>query len=251
MALAERLPQAVRGLFEGRLVSRMTCFEAPDEAASVSTATFTKLGCHIDQTTAFLIEGLRKGLVGELDKTSPSLGRQARYRVQSEIAQLPPYLTVQFVRFFWREDIKKKVKIVKPVQFPMTLDVIDLCEPELKKKLAAIREKDREIEDMNAGLIPKPKEVPMQVETSSKGTQANETGMYELCGIVTHQGMYAEGGHYVAWTKEAADRWIKFDDDHVTAVPEAEIAKLDGKGGGDWHIAYILLYKSKKRPTLD
>jgi ubiquitin carboxyl-terminal hydrolase 14 len=35
----------------------------------------------------------------------------------------------------------------------------------------------------------------------------------------------------------------KFDDDKVSKVTEDEIKKLEG--GGDWHTAYICLYKAK------
>jgi len=56
----------------------------------------------------------------------------------------------------------------------------------------------------------------------------------------------ADSGHYVAWVKEEDDSWLKFDDDKVSIVDNEEIKKLTGKGGGDWHMAYIILYRSKK-----
>jgi len=40
------------------------------------------------------------------------------------------------------------------------------------------------------------------------------------------------------------DKWLKYDDDRVTEVNNEEIKKLDGKGGGDWHIAYLCLYRT-------
>ena len=39
------------------------------------------------------------------------------------------------------------------------------------------------------------------------------------------------------------DDWFKCDDDYVSQVTEDEVLKLSG--GGDWHIAYVLLYGSK------
>ena len=51
------------------------------------------------------------------------------YVRSSRIAKLPYYLTVQFMRFEWRADSKMKAKIVKPIEFPMILDVYDLCTP--------------------------------------------------------------------------------------------------------------------------
>jgi hypothetical protein len=38
--------------------------------------------------------------------------------VTSEISRLPPYLAVQFVRFYFRKDTKKKAKICRTVYFP-------------------------------------------------------------------------------------------------------------------------------------
>ena len=41
-----------------------------------------------------------------------------------------------------------------------------------------------------------------------------------------------------------AGNWAKLDDDKVTLVKEEPILKLSG--GGDWHIAYILLYAPRR-----
>lgn len=37
-----------------------------------------------------------------------------------------------------------------------------------------------------------------------------------------------------------SDEWFKFDDDKVSVVSPEDILRLSG--GGDWHIAYVLLY---------
>ena len=44
-----------------------------------------------------------------------------------------------------------------------------------------------------------------------------------------------------------ADNWWKFDDDTVTPVKTEEILKLDG--GGDWHMAYMCLYRERTLPA--
>jgi ubiquitin carboxyl-terminal hydrolase 14 len=79
-----------------------------------------------------------------------------------------------------------------------------------------------------------------------KDVGSNFTGLYELSAVLTHIGRSADGGHYVAWVRkdDNSDKWVKYDDDRVSIVNQEEILKLDG--GGDWHIAYILLYRSKK-----
>lgn len=59
--------------------------------------------------------------------------------------------------------------------------------------------------------------------------------------MVTHQGRTADSGHYVGWVKQDTGEWLKFDDDKVTPVEEEKVAELSG--GGDWHMAYLLLYR--------
>ena len=102
------------------------------------------------------------------------------------------------------------------------------------------------------------------------------TGTYELLSVVTHQGRYADSGHYVGWARAggadapqqpstaesqekkkeeeqettsgpAAKRqknvvkWRKFDDDKVTEVPWESIDLAGGRS--DYHVAYLLLMK--------
>jgi len=243
---------AVDSLFRGMLETKQKCTEAPDEPESVSMVPFRKLTCHIDASIMFLNEGLKKGLVDSVTKKSPTLGRDSVYDSHSSISKLPPYLTVQFLRFSF---LKNARKIVRPVQFPMVLDVADLCTEKLRASINSVRRTDRVIEDLNAGLTPTDvtdgdsAESVAAANPISSDPLENQNALYELIAILSHQGMYAEGGHYIGWAKESEDRWIKFDDDKVSVVDNAQIQKLDGRGGGDWHIAYVLLYRSKPRPV--
>ncbi|KAJ2827763.1 deubiquitinating enzyme [Coemansia erecta] len=91
-------------------------------------------------------------------------------------------------------------------------------------------------------------------------TGCNPSGVYELIGVVTHIGRTANSGHYMAWVRkekgvggkdpagpgipETQHWWYKFDDDDVSMVTDDEILKLCG--GGDWHTAYVTLYRAKK-----
>lgn len=68
-----------------------------------------------------------------------------------------------------------------------------------------------------------------------------ETGDYELVGVITHQGRSSESGHYVGWVQDKGDKWLKYDDDYVT--PQTVQNILDLRGGGDWPMAYYLVYK--------
>jgi ubiquitin carboxyl-terminal hydrolase 14 len=49
----------------------------------------------------------------------------------------------------------------------------------------------------------------------------------------------------VGWTRSSDKEWTKFDDDKVSTVSVDEVRKLDG--GGDFHMAYICIYRLKKK----
>ena len=72
---------------------------------------------------------------------------------------------------------------------------------------------------------------------------SNNSGFYTLQAVLTHQGRSSSSGHYVGWVRHKGDQWVKFDDDVVTMVTSDEILRLSG--GGDWHVAYVLLYGPK------
>ena len=74
-----------------------------------------------------------------------------------------------------------------------------------------------------------------------------DTGNYHLIGVVSHKGRSADSGHYVGWVHKQDDDWLKYDDDIVTKVSTEDIMKL--RGGGDWHMAYLLLYRKMETKT--
>lgn len=231
---------AVDQLFQGKFDTKLKCIEAPEEPEDEKVEPFTKLSCHIRNEVGFLTDGVKLSLSEEIEKRSPFLDREAKYKKESRISALPYYLTVQFVRFFFRPDIKAKVKIVKPVQFPFELDTYDFCSDALKQKLEPKRKQLIAAREKN------------DLTTFTAGQDGvNDTGIYELAAIVTHKGQSSDGGHYVAWVRDenSKDGWLCFDDDKVSAVTAEDVAKLDGKGGAQWHMAYIALYKPKKTWT--
>ncbi|CAI8046582.1 Ubiquitin carboxyl-terminal hydrolase 14, partial [Geodia barretti] len=73
---------------------------------------------------------------------------------------------------------------------------------------------------------------------------SNNSGYYELAAVLTHKGRSSSSGHYVGWVALKNGEWAKLDDDKVTLVTEDQILKLSG--GGDWHVAYILLYAPRR-----
>ncbi len=79
------------------------------------------------------------------------------------------------------------------------------------------------------------------VDAAPGSEDFEDTGMYELCAVLTHQGRAADAGHYVAWVKDKGASWFKYDDDKVSVHTEEDVKKLSG--GGDWHMAYLLQYR--------
>jgi len=91
---------------------------------------------------------------------------------------------------------------------------------------------------------------------------ANQTGLYELRGVVTHQGASADSGHYTAYVKkegrkdpktgkreEEDGKWWWFNDERVTEVDAEKIETL--AGGGESHSALMLLYKAIELPVIE
>jgi ubiquitin carboxyl-terminal hydrolase 14 len=296
---------------------------------------FLKLDCHISATTNHLRDGILAGLEEKLEKKSSVLDRDAVYTKKSKISRLPKYLTVHFVRFFWKREAQKKAKIMRKVTFPDELDVVEFCTDELKKMLIPVRDKvrevrkdeedidrarkrqkrihDKEAADAAAGIVDSVSEskkadekkaedkkkdgkatggdtemedvvykTDAEVEAEraaaileakkelhalinpelAKDEGANKSGLYELRGVVTHQGASADSGHYTSYVKklgpldpktgkrgEEDGKWWWFNDDKVFEVEAEKIATLSG--GGESHSALILLYKAIPLPSAE
>ncbi|KAJ6113274.1 hypothetical protein N7523_006591 [Penicillium sp. IBT 18751x] len=287
------------------------------EEPSKSSDVFFKLDCHIGKETNHLQDGIMEGLREQIEKQSPTLNRNALYTKQSRISRLPKYLTVHFVRFFWKRETQKKAKIMRKVTFPAELDVVEFCTEELRKQLVPIRDKVREIrkdevdiersrkrqklnnqreaegnkEDKETGTEMEPMQ-KKQKAAEDKGKASdkdgdtsmeenfktdseyeaekmesvriakqelhdllrqngpangtNQSGLYELRGVITHQGASADSGHYTAYVKqqepksdnaqtgskrrEDTGKWWWFNDDKVTEVDAEKIETLSGGG---------------------
>ncbi|XP_071807756.1 ubiquitin carboxyl-terminal hydrolase 14-like [Asterias amurensis] len=237
--------------------STLKCVEAEDEPVTKSTELVLQLSCFITQEVKYIHTGLKNRLMENIEKTSPTLKRDAQYIKESRISRLPAYLTIQMVRFYYKEKEAISAKILKDVKFPMVLDVFDLCTPELKEKLLPIRGKFKEMEDRKLEEAAKLKQAGNKAPPSEKTESAkllpydfpddvgsNNSGYYQLQAVLTHQGRSSSSGHYVGWVKRKEDEWIKFDDDIVSLISSEDILKLSG--GGDWHCAYVLLYGPRR-----
>lgn len=245
-----------------------------DEKSTETSEAYT-LKCNITSDINYVHEGLKLALLEDREKRSAEVNRDVLFKGKSQISRLPNYLTVQMVRFFYKQDKQQKAKILRPVAFPLTLDAYDLCTESLRGSLDEPRKIEQEISDAEAGLKKSLKEKEaaggtdaaadasasanaaanetgadavmedaQEVEGASSPAPSQLTGNYELVAVLTHKGRSADSGHYVAWVKNDKGKWIEFDDETPKPRREEDIMTL--KGGGDWHMAYMCLYKAKK-----
>ncbi|KAI5921746.1 ubiquitin carboxyl-terminal hydrolase [Camillea tinctor] len=315
------------GEFTSELVCNEPAAREAGEETIQSSEGFLKLNCHINGTTNHLRDGIANGLSEKLEKKSAILDRDVVYTKTSKISRLPKYLTVHFVRFFWKRETQKKAKIMRKVTFPHELDIVEFCDDKLKKALIPVRDKVREIrkdeEDIerarkrrkrsgeqaeddvpeasgsktskkdepkkdekksadgdvemtetfktdaevdaerDAALLASKKELFALIDPElAQDDGANQSGLYELRGVVTHQGASADSGHYTAYVKKTAPidpktgkrkeedgKWWWFNDDKVSEVTSDKIEAL--AGGGESHSALILLYRAIPLPSAD
>uniref|UniRef100_A0A8C9FGM8 Ubiquitin carboxyl-terminal hydrolase n=1 Tax=Pavo cristatus TaxID=9049 RepID=A0A8C9FGM8_PAVCR len=215
------------------------------ETDSGATATASKKKSLIDQ---FFSEAYGR-LQEEITKLSPTLQRNALYIKSSKISRLPAYLTIQMVRFFYKEKESVNAKVLKDVKFPLMLDVYELCTPDLQEKMVSYRSKFKDLEDKKVNQQPKNVTILFLFPFFLSDIGSNNCGYYDLQAVLTHQGRSSSSGHYVSWVKRKQDEWIKFDDDKVSIVTPEDILRLSG--GGDWHIAYVLLYGPRRIEVIE
>ncbi|KAL0224200.1 hypothetical protein P9112_003590 [Eukaryota sp. TZLM1-RC] len=203
LPMNDNLAMQLFGLELSRKLSNTEAQEVEDKAAEVVTSVKVNITSECD----YLEQCLEEMLSGHIEKNSQILGRNAVFKSSSLLNSLPPYLFTSFVRFEWREDIAQRVKILKKVTFPMTLDLYEYCTEGLKSVL-----QDKKM-------------------------------VYRLTAVVAHKGRSAEGGHYMSYVKtveEGEEKWVWYDDAKVALISEEKVKELSG--GGDLPIAYILLY---------
>ena len=253
--------------------------EHPEEAETHNDEILRRLPCIIDNQSHpinLLSEGIQAALQGEVEKFSPELERNSIYTKIGKISTLPDYLIVQKIRFIWKEKDEgtvtdaRKAKILRSVTFPKVLDIAPFSVPELQEGFKDAREKLKQFDEKKMKEVEedfeKFKKLHEKTETdtlklnkkfkeSRKEQEVKEheerlwhdletgrpTGEYQLIGVITHKGRGADSGHYVGWAHHKGDEWNRFDDDYVTPVKIEDILAL--RGGGDWHMAYYLIYR--------
>ncbi|EOD41428.1 hypothetical protein EMIHUDRAFT_199805 [Emiliania huxleyi CCMP1516] len=103
-----------------------------------------------EKDTAHLYTAVEASLSESIEKHSAALGREALFDKTEQIARLPPYLAVNFVRFQYRKDTEKRAKILRPISFPDVLDVRNLCTKELQANIASHNNRLEEARDKAA-----------------------------------------------------------------------------------------------------
>jgi len=152
----------------------LKCDEAPEEPSTVAIEKVLKIECNISGATNYMHTGIMDALNSQLEKTSPSLGRQALYSQTSRLSRLPSYLTVHMVRFAWRRDIGKKAKIMRKVKFATEFDALDIATDELKAKLTPVSSRLKAIEKERAERRKVRKRTKVVQEASSSSSRPEQ-----------------------------------------------------------------------------
>eukprot|EP00050_Salpingoeca_kvevrii_P010356 m.7832 g.7832 ORF g.7832 m.7832 type:complete len:480 (+) comp2806_c0_seq1:17-1456(+) len=226
-----------------------------EEEPQVSEETLYELSCHIERDVNYMGPGIAASMKGVVTRRSPTTGSDAEYIKESSLVRLPAYSPIHFVRFYYNKKEQTNCKIRKDVKFPIRFDAYEFCSDELKERLKPAREAFRQYQDWesaNAETIKANEGKPKEYEPHSfpEDPHSNNSGYYELIAVLTHKGRSSDSGHYIGWSKTSEGQWVMYDDDMVTPQTEADILKLSGGGGADWHQAYILLYGPQRLPKI-
>jgi len=137
-----------------------------------------------------------------------------------------------------KEPLQKKKDLAKAKE--------DAKKPAEDTEMAEVEYKtDAQIEEERAAsILAAKKEVLAMVDPKMAADEgANQTGLYELRGVITHQGASADSGHYTSFIKkqgakdpntgkrkEEDGKWWWFNDEKVSEVDAERIQTLSGGG---------------------
>jgi len=108
--LLNSLKTQSKDLFKGEFEVTLKNVEAEEEVSSLKES-FHKLPCEISKETSNIEFGLNQSLVTSIEKNSSILGRNAVFTKTSRISQLPSYLSINMVRFYWKSKEQVKAKV--------------------------------------------------------------------------------------------------------------------------------------------
>lgn len=180
--------------------------------------TDNRLQCTIDQNVSSIEMGLFRPSI--MERKIEGVEGLTTWKQSQKLLSLPKFLTIQMLRFTYRTDEQTTAKIVRKVQHPFRLDVLQFADPELRATIAAARE---------AG-------------------KTEGAGFYSLKAVLTHQGRTANSGHYITHVK-VNKQWMRYNDLNVTEITPEDVTNLSGSG--DWHCSFLLYYERIDRPEDD
>lgn len=170
-----------------------------------------RLRCSIDSETRQIEQGILNDT--DVERKLEGESQVSIWRQSTKITHLPKYLMIQMLRFTYRKDESTTAKIVRRVQHPRRLDVLQWLTGEQRKAVVEARE-------------------------SGKETNA---GYYKLKAILTHQGRSANSGHYISHVL-VKNQWLRYDDEKVKEIEDEDVENL--AGSADWHCSFVLLYEA-------
>mmetsp|Transcript_19100 Transcript_19100/g.41817 ORF Transcript_19100/g.41817 Transcript_19100/m.41817 type:complete len:482 (-) Transcript_19100:109-1554(-) len=242
------------------LVTTLKCDGTAEQFTEKQTV--YSLKCNITSEVNHLNEGMKIAMHEDREKNSASLNASALWRGDSKVTKLPPALTVQFVRFFWKTNVTHdgtqgmKSKILRKVGFPLVLDMYEFCDETVQAQLSEVRKDQIEAEDKRMKEAEAKKQRIANGEGASGGDVAmadtadaamdapkRVTGHYDLIAVLTHKGRAADSGHYISYVKRETGEWVSLDDETLSVKKEDDIKALSG--GGDHHMAYLVMYKQR------
>ncbi|MCP9265047.1 Ubiquitin carboxyl-terminal hydrolase 14 [Dirofilaria immitis] len=222
-ASKDHLASIVSRYMEGRFKVEMKNLESDIEPISVTKETF------YSQEVKYVQLGIKSKLTEEIMKKSAVLGRDAKYEKKTLIDRLPAYLSIQMVRFFYKEKDKVNAKILKDVKFPLILDLYDMCTPELQQELLPARGgRGQKIEIMRASKTSDGIAVTTESDKSEKSRKLFLLVLTMILDQITVDITNCSSGHYVAWVRVKGNHWAMCDDDEVHPVSTEDILKLSG-----------------------
>lgn len=89
--------------FSGEFKVTQKCLDTDEEPEQQSTEKFSQLSCFLSQEVKYIQTGIKEKLNEEIVKNSSKLGRDAKWNKKALISRLPAYVSVQMVRFFYKE----------------------------------------------------------------------------------------------------------------------------------------------------
>ena len=244
--------------------------KAAESQKVITFDAWTKLRADVNVDLTDIQGGIKAALREVIEKNVVTGGLTVKtsFNRNNLIISLPKYLLVQLQRFQWKQETQSKAKLIRRVNINQSIDLFPLCSAETQKKIEPFR---KTLDSLRAETLAAangdkmtdldgPKKEPKQDE---------KAGYYDLCAIITHQGRSADSGHYVAWTKtnagskyeqnmltgmtekekekwkelQTGKAWIKHDDTKMSFSSDKILTDL--AGGGDFHIAYICIYKTQ------